>query len=78
MLEKNQYERKLINKLFENHLFTPINVQKDPLKDFLSGVNVLNCSGESKNLKKTSEFSTTSAYLSDHRGLWSFGITLAK
>jgi serine/threonine protein kinase len=76
MLEKNQYERIHINQLFENPLFTPIDVQEDPFRDFLSEWKYLFDSSDSKDRKFALDLFKASADRGDSRGLCSYGKVL--
>jgi NIMA (never in mitosis gene a)-related kinase len=61
MLEKNQYERIHMNELYQNSLFTPINVQEDSFKFFMSGLKYFKGFGVAKDLKQASSLFKASA-----------------
>jgi serine/threonine protein kinase len=78
MLEKNQYERIHIEELFENPLFSQIDLNHKPFQFFLSGIQLSFDSRDSTRFETISSLFKASADLGDPKGLWSYGIALAR
>jgi NIMA (never in mitosis gene a)-related kinase len=76
ILEKDQYKRIHIEELFENPLFSKIDLNQNPFKFFLSGVQLLTGSKEPTRFETVSNLFKASADLDDPRGLWSYGLAL--
>jgi hypothetical protein len=66
------------NELIESPLFTPINVQEDKFKLFVTGTHLEKNSTHPNYLREASYFLKASADLRDSRGLWSYGCALLK
>jgi serine/threonine protein kinase len=76
VLEKDQYKRIHIEELFENPLFSKIDLNQKPFEFFLSGLQLLVDSDDLKRFEKFSNLFKASADLGDPRGLWSYRIVL--
>jgi serine/threonine protein kinase len=76
MLENDQYDRIHIDELFENPLFSQIDLNQKPFQFFLSGIQLAFDSKDTNRFETISSLFKASADFGDSRGLWSYGFAL--